>query len=251
MLLRLCLSLMISVWISTSLGNDIKPQFRIYMTGGHAGAETFVPFLNDAGHGNIVVLKASGYAKNWYDKNLPRFGSVKKVETLIITDRSKSNKKKIYKKIVNADGLFIAGGNQFNYHKYWKGTLVEDAINEQLKKNTPVGGSSAGLAILGEFYYSANPDGDPIETDFIHTPLLKGVITDTHFTERNRHQRLEAFLRRIQEKYAVKARGIGVDEATTLIVEESGEACVSGKGSVWILEGGKTQKYSADECLTP
>jgi cyanophycinase-like exopeptidase len=57
--------------------------------------------------------------------------------------------------IRNAEALFIAGGDQSRYVRFWKDTPVEDAINHVVAKPAPVGGTSAGMAILGEFSYSA------------------------------------------------------------------------------------------------
>ena len=57
--------------------------------------------------------------------------------------------------IRNAEAIFIAGGDQSNYVRYWKDTPVEDAINLVAAKPAPIGGTSAGMAILGEFVYSA------------------------------------------------------------------------------------------------
>ena len=58
-------------------------------------------------------------------------------------------------KIRNAEAMFIAGGDQSNYARYWKDTPVEDAINFVAAKPAPIGGTSAGMAVLSEFVYSA------------------------------------------------------------------------------------------------
>ena len=46
-------------------------------------------------------------------------------------------------------------GNRWDYVRMWKGTPVEDAIHHLVVRGVPVGGTSAGLAILGEFSFSA------------------------------------------------------------------------------------------------
>ncbi len=43
--------------------------------------------------------------------------------------------------------MFIAGGDQANYVRGWKGTPVEDAINANVAAGKPIGGTSAGLAV--------------------------------------------------------------------------------------------------------
>ena len=80
--------------------------------------------------------------------------------------------------------------------RYWKGTPVAQAIDQKIASGKPVGGTSAGLAILGQAGYGAM-DGGSIESataladplgpavtmvgDFRHMPFLKHVVTDTHF----------------------------------------------------------------------
>ena len=49
----------------------------------------------------------------------------------------------------NADGIFIAGGDQSNYVRFWKGTPVAEALDPHVRAGKPIGGTSAGLAMLG------------------------------------------------------------------------------------------------------
>ena len=51
--------------------------------------------------------------------------------------------------IRQAEVVFIAGGDQGNYLRGWKGTPVQDAINANIAAGKPIGGTSAGLAVLG------------------------------------------------------------------------------------------------------
>ncbi len=153
-------------------------------------------------------------------------------------------------RIRNAEALFIAGGNQWDYVRLWKGTPVEDAIHELVAKGVPVGGTSAGLAILGEFSFSAERNTiysdealkDPfhprltLERDFLHLPYLAGTITDSHFVERDRMGRLVTFLARIlQDGWTSQARGIGIDGQTALAVDGNGIATLHGIGAVYFL----------------
>jgi glutamine amidotransferase PdxT len=54
--------------------------------------------------------------------------------------------------IRNAEALFIAGGDQSDYVKLWKGTPIEDAIHHVAAKPAPVGGTGAGMAIMGNSF---------------------------------------------------------------------------------------------------
>ena len=113
-----------------------------------------------------------------------------------------------------------------------------------------MGGTSAGLAVLGEFIFAAlngtvyssealdNPYNHrvTIETDFLLIPVLRRIITDSHFAQRDRMGRLIVFLARIlQDGWATGVRGIGIDEATALLVEPDGWVQLAGRGAAYFL----------------
>jgi cyanophycinase len=204
--------------------------------------------IDRSGGGDFVVIRASG--SNGYNQYIYDLGPVNSVESLVITSSAAANHPFVVEKVANAEALFIAGGNQWNYVNLWKGTALEDAIHALRDQNVPIGGTSAGLAVLGEFSFSAengtvysdealeNPYNQymTLEQDFLEFPILSGVITDSHFKENDRMGRLVGFLARIlQDGWAAEARGIGVSEKTALLVEPDGSAVVAGTGGVYFL----------------
>ena len=70
---------------------------------------------------------------------------------------------------------FIAGGDQANYVRGWKGTAIERAINAGIAEGKAIGGTSAGLAVLGEFVYGALGD-KPDDKDLASTDVLPRTI---------------------------------------------------------------------------
>ena len=132
----------------------------------------------------------------------------------------------------------------------WQGTPLEDAIHSLVARNVPIGGTSAGLAILGEYVFSAEngtvfPDEaleDPYNQymtfaqDFLAMPHMVDVVTDSHFAERDRMGRLVGFLARlVQDGWTAEAKGIGVDEETAVLVEADGSATLVGNGAAYFL----------------
>ncbi len=77
-------------------------------------------------------------------------------------------------KIRNAEAIFIGGGDQSNYIRYWKDTPVEDAINFVAAKPAPIGGTSAGMAVLGEYVYSAEGQESLTSPAALADPLRAG-----------------------------------------------------------------------------
>jgi beta-aspartyl-peptidase (threonine type) len=85
--------------------------------------------------------------------------------------------------------------------------------------------------------------GTTIETDFLHLAVLKGVITDSHFTQRERLGRLFAFVAKAQASRPADAPpliGVGVDETVSLAVEPDGTGRVYASlpdTGVWVVYG--------------
>ncbi|MBN6150619.1 isoaspartyl peptidase/L-asparaginase [Xanthomonas sp. AmX2] len=212
----------------------------LLMGGGDRNYDALRWFLAKAGHGHVVVLRAS-QGNEMAEAFYRDVGGVASVETFVFKGRGASSDPALLRSLARADGIFIAGGDQSRYVRYWKDTPVAAALDAHVRAGKPLGGTSAGLAMLGEYVYGAMDGGsltsapalaDPLgpattlETGFLHLDLLKRVVTDTHFNERDRLGRLFAF----RAKAATLAPagqpliGLGVDESAALAVERDGSA---------------------------
>jgi cyanophycinase len=206
-------------------------------------------FLDHAGNGDIVVICST--CDNLYAPYVFNTHTVNSVQTLRLTKRIAASDPFVVSSVAGADGIFIAGGDQSDYVRIWKDTPVEDAINADIQRGVPVGGISAGLAVLGQFLFSAvkntvtsdrallNCYGHKITVrrDMLSQPLLANTITDSHFTQRDRMGRLLVFMSRIlTDGWATQVRGIGVDEGTAVLVEPDGSATLVGHGTASFLE---------------
>jgi cyanophycinase-like exopeptidase len=201
--------------------------------GGDDVDENYVRMGEKAGGGDFVVLRASGGDE--YNDYIFELCACDSVETLVFSNRDASYEPFVLEKIRNAEALFIAGGDQSRYLRFWRGTPVEDAIDQVVAKPAPVGGTSAGMAILGEFVYSAMSDNslsaavalqDPFHADvtlardFLTVPVLKGIITDQHVKERDRIGRTVALLARlVHDGWASPAKAIAADRETALHID--------------------------------
>ena len=212
----------------------------LLMGGGDRNFDALRWFMKKAGNGHIVVLRASQGGEIG-EEFFNEVGGIKSVETFVFNDRDASNDPKIIAALKRADGIFIGGGDQSRYVRYWRGTPVAAALDAHVKAGKPLGGTSAGLAMLGEYLYGAMDGGsqispralaDPlgadntIETGFLQLALLKGVLTDTHFSERNRLGRLIAFVAKAESMAGRPILGLGVDEDAAVAVEGDGSARV-------------------------
>jgi len=190
--------------------------------------------------GDFLVLRSVGTdAYNPYIQSLVKMNSV---STLLIPDRASANDPNVLNIISNAEAIFIAGGDQADYFNYWNETAVEDAIYNAVKKNVPIGGTSAGLAILGDYDFTASTGSSIVSNDALLNPyntaitidgnsktdgfltprdasissdtaitnvlgLLANTITDSHFRQRDRMGRLVTFMARLDADDLVKQLG--------------------------------------------
>jgi cyanophycinase len=220
----------------------------VLMGGGTDVDEAMRWLIARSGGGDILVLRATGTGA--YNPYIAGLGSVNSAATLVLHSRDASSDVFVLDKVRRAEALFIAGGDQSDYVRSWKDTPLEDAIRAAAARGVPVGGTSAGLAVMGQFIYaalnssadSATVLADPyhrsvtIDREFLDLQGLEGLITDSHFVTRDRMGRLVTFLARlIQDGWAPEAGGIGVDERTAVLVDGAGRGTVAGSGAAYFL----------------
>lgn len=236
------------------------------MGGGDDLDEAFRWLCDCAGGGDFLVLRAGGNDEyNAYVHKLcPQLNSV---ATLLIPSREAASDPEVARKIDHASALFISGGDQAKYINFWMRTPVQAALNQAIQRGIPIGGTSAGLAVMGHWAYSAQADqpGDPnldsktalnkpfrnpritLVPKFLEIPMLQNIITDTHFARRDRMGRLLVFLAELNESdckllpsSAPTVRGLGVDERAAVLLDADGRARVIG-GNAYFIDG-----YDAD-----
>lgn len=220
----------------------------VLMGGGPDVDDAFKWMINRSGGGNFVVIRSRG--TDAYNPYIYAMGGASSVETLVIPSRDAANDPFVIARIRGAEALFIAGGDQSDYINYWQGTPVQAEVQNLASRNVPIGGTSAGLAVLGQFAFTAmrgtitsdaalsNPYDKTLTLgrDFLALPDMNSLITDAHLDTRDRMGRLVTFLARIvNDGWASMARGIGVDVETALLVG-NGIASRAGLGSAYFLQ---------------
>jgi cyanophycinase-like exopeptidase len=211
------------------------------------------PILNG---GDIVVLRASGsdgYNAYFLDEiGAPPHLRPNSVESIVLRDRDHANSDYVVHALDHAEMIWFAGGNQSNYLDFWVGTGTQTAVQRAWERGAVIGGTSAGLAIAGEFVYAPLGEGsarseivlrDPYDSSiqisnaFLDTPWLKGTITDSHYRERDRLGRSLAFMARLRaDGRADRIRMIGISERTSLFIGPDGTGVVDGRDAAYIID---------------
>ncbi|MGK0388703.1 MAG: cyanophycinase-like exopeptidase [Maribacter sp.] len=202
-------------------------------------------FLNQANGGDILVLRASG-SDGYNDYMFTELGiNINSVESIVFNDATAGDEVYIHQKIQQAEAIWFAGGNQWNYVSYWRNNTMETLINEAIQeRNIVIGGTSAGMAILGQLYFSAengtvtssealnNPYDSDVTVDsigFLQTPFLQNTITDSHYDDPDRKGRHSVFLARIFQDWGINAKGIACNEYVAVCIDTDGIAHVYGE----------------------
>jgi len=246
----------------TGSAADVKPKLHgpaYHLQGGGDDVAAAMQWMIDEARGctdcatklDVVVLRSSG--ENGYNDFIYKMNGVDSVETLVIKDRADSDSAAVRDTVRNAEIVFFAGGDQCNYVRYFKGTEVERGVERIHARGGGVGGTSAGLAILGDAAYDACSGGsaqspasllNPYHADvtfthdFFDWPVLRGVITDTHFVERDRMGRLLVFVaRQLKDGGYKRITGLAVERETSVTVDKRGAARVLGKGPIYLVLG--------------
>ena len=226
-----------------------QPIGGAYLAGGGTDVDAGMAWLMGQGgtrspgqYGDVVVLRTSG--SNGYNNYLGKLGA-NSVTSIVITSVAGANSDVVKDAIAKAEVVFIAGGDQSTYVNLWRGTALQTAVDARVAQGYPIGGTSAGLAVLGEYVYAAlNASAEsaivlqnPFDTSvtlqpaLFDVPLLSNVLTDSHFQTRDRMGRLLVFLARLQEDGMASApRAIAVDEGSGVGVSANGTTTTFGTG---------------------
>ncbi|AOY83698.2 Type 1 glutamine amidotransferase-like domain-containing protein [Moorena producens JHB] len=199
---------------------------------------------------DVVVIRSFG--GDGYNEPIYDMDGVNSVETLVLDSRDDANRPDVVATVENAEVLFFTGGNQCDYVENFQDTDLHDAIAYVLDQGGAIGGTSAGAMIQGNFVYDScqgsvtfdealnDPYNDYISftNHLFQWRDLESVIVDTHFSERERMGRLMVFIaRQLQDTDAEEVLGIGVDEATSVVVNYNGYAEVIGEGAAYFVLG--------------
>lgn len=223
----------------------------VLLGGGPDVDDAFRWMISQSAGGDFVVLRATG--ADGYNPYVYGLGTVDSVETLVVKSRSAAADPFVIDRVDRAEAIFIAGGDQSDYINLWKGTPLQAAIERAMSRNVPIGGTSAGLAVLGQFDFaalngtidSARALGNPydkritIDQGFLTGSGLTGVVADAHLDTRDRMGRLVTFLARMVNAdgwlQPSAAGGIGLDVETALVIV-NGTATRLGVGSAYFLK---------------
>ncbi len=185
-----------------------------------------------------LITAASGVPEAVAASYTQAFGELgaQDFSVLPLTDRDSAFSPAVHDAILQADGVFMSGGDQARLMAAIWETPVLGALHQAYHlRGCCIGGTSAGAAVMSRHMISQGPAllrprKDAIDTD-IGLGLLPAAVVDQHFSERRRLARLLSAL-----ALRPDLLGVGIDEDTALVVERGQAIEVIGKGVVTLVD---------------
>jgi cyanophycinase len=162
----------------------------------------------------------------------------REVVSLRPESRSQARDPDLVEPLRKVSAVFLTGGNQLKLSSFITGTPFGDAIKEAYQEGTLVGGTSAGASILAEHMIAFGAGGATPKQRMSQLSaglgLLRGVVIDQHFEQRNRYGRLLSLVAQ-----SPSLLGLGVDEDTAAVIHDGSRLEVIGRGAVTVVDGQK------------
>lgn len=246
-----------------------QPEFLVCLAGGgndDEWADGWRALLKAAHSGDVVIIRADGQRGGYepwiyFDQGQHQFPHINSITTLLLESKEDSKNSEIINHVENAEVIFFAGGDQTLYVDWIRNSPLSIALKRKLFSGSAAfGGTSAGMAYLSAITYtgrySSPQDSDSNVTaedvlknplapyvdltlSMIRLPFFQDIVTETHFTARNRQGRIIGFMAKAFQTGLSKSiettKGIAADEGTAFCFNKSGIGKVFGTGQVYFL----------------
>jgi cyanophycinase len=164
-------------------------------------------------------------------------------------DPAEADTEEFVRPIRQADAVWFSGGRQWRITDAYLGTRTEREFRAVLDRGGVIGGSSAGATIQGSFLVRGDTSGSSvlIGDHQVGFGYIKNSAIDQHVIPRRRQNGLIEVLTDPGEKLdpAIDSRellGIGIDEATGIVVRENKFTVVGKEDGVVLLYDARTWK---------
>jgi L-asparaginase / beta-aspartyl-peptidase len=229
------------------------PEPGLLLMGGAGGNDEAFRWLAErSGSGRLLILASRGGP--WRAERLMQLGAgFAAITTAVTHERSASSDPGLVDLVSRCDAVLMSGGAQSVYLERWRNSPLQAALQQHVDRGKPLAGLSAGLAMMGEWCFTAEYGSrssrqvlaDPfspsiaLEPGLLRLAPLAGMLTDSHFSERQRLGRLAGFLVRLHCDGHARAIGLGIDERTSLALSD-------GEALVFSDDGGSVHRVSVE-----
>jgi cyanophycinase len=169
-------------------------------------------------------------------------------------DRAEADTEEFIRPIREADAVWFSGGRQWRIADAYLGTLTEREFQAVLDRGGVIGGSSAGATIQGSFLVRGDTSGSNVMIGDHQDGFgyISNSAIDQHVIPRRRQQGLIEVLTDPDDKMdpAIDSQGllgIGIDEATGIVVRGNEFTVVGKEDGVVLLFDARTRNPDTAE----
>lgn len=225
-------------------------QRRLFVVGGGErppdGMKRFAEWCGGSKANLLAVTWASGVPDESFDALNKSFraAGAGRVEHAAARPLDGAKRGQFIEQLQNATCVFFSGGDQNRIMDVLKDEELLQLVKEKYARSTPFGGTSAGAAVISDPMMTGDADLKIFDGSKVGVRrglgLLPSAIFDQHFLVRQRHNRLFGLM-----SVNPKMIGIGIDEDTSVMIEDDRKLTVVGKTQVMIVEpNGKKNSFA-------
>ena len=209
--------------------------------------QRFVELCGGADADIVVLPTASRLADTGarYERVFAGLGAGR-VESVDFATRQDCEDPDRLRRLHEATGIFLTGGNQLSLSTALGGTSVARLLRTRNAQGVHVAGTSAGASFISEHMIAFGEEGaSPVAGSVRLAPglgLTNRVIIDQHFRQRDRIGRLLTAL-----AYNPFAVGIGLDEDTAAFISPANVLEVEGTGGITVIDASGLEFSSMDQ----
>lgn len=230
-------------------GVMIPGQGHLFIIGGGARPDSLMTQFVALGGGEkckvLVIPYASGDIHDTGSYQVSEFKriGVKDCDYISVS-KDEIDGEEALARLEGVTAIFFSGGDQNRLTAMLNGTKFLEKVRQIYRDGGVIGGTSAGAAVMSKIMLTGDEMGAPEERsgDFCyikrgHVVTAEGfgfvtdAIIDQHFVIRKRENRLISILLEHPE-----LKGIGIDEATAIIVNTDATFRVAGQSQVLVFE---------------
>ncbi len=217
-------------------------QQRLMVVGGGnrpvEATKKFVEWSGGAKSKILVITWATAEEDSSFDGTKKAFLAANpgSVEHAPIRPLDAEKRAKLVDQLKEATGIYFGGGDQNRIMDVFKDDELLKIIRSKYAAGTPVGGTSAGAAVISDPMMTGDADLKILDGSKVGVRgglgLIPEIMFDQHFLIRQRHNRLFGFVMQ-NPKYL----GVGIDEGNAVLVANNRDLRVVGKTQVMFIDG--------------
>lgn len=216
-------------------------QQRLFVVGGGSrppdAVRKFVEWSGGAKARLLMITWASGVPEESFEALKKDFSKapLTSIDHASIRPLDAGKRARFLEQLRSATGIFFSGGDQNRIMDVLADEELLKLIREKYAAGTPIGGTSAGAAVISDPMMTGDADLKILDGSKVGVRkglgLIPNVIFDQHFLVRQRHNRLFGFV-----MVNPKMLGIGIDEDTAVLIEDNRRLKVVGGTQVMFVD---------------